>query len=101
MVAKEKIVKPPKDQRKLFFAASYKLQNGKLKLQSFIGKDASGGANEPFETQAEAVTRAQDYLTHQASGYHGAPDGVLIFESVALVKPKKIEVEVESFPIKG
>lgn len=27
---------PPKDERKLFFAASYRLANGKLRLQSFI-----------------------------------------------------------------
>lgn len=101
MVTKTPKAKLPKDERKMFIAVSYRLQNGKLKLQNYIGKDASGGINEPFESQAEAITKAQDYLTTQAAGYHGAPDGVLIFESVALVKPKKIEVEVETFPIEA
>lgn len=97
MNRKNKTPAKPKDERKLFFAASYKLEGTKLKFQNFVGKE---NTPVPFDTQEDALKAAQDFLSQQRSS-HYTPDGVLVFESIALVKPKKIEVEIESFPIEA
>lgn len=88
----QKEVKPA-DERKQFMAIRYQIRNGRIRLMdSCIQREDYTAVS-----KEQAIKEAQDTLTHRDRHY--PCDGVMIFESVGIVKPKKIEVDVETIPL--
>lgn len=83
---------PKKDERKRFFLAGYRLRNADKKIEF----TRIGLATELSEiTKEEALKRAQEYLSKLSRHTHYYPiDGIMIFESVAVVRLKQVKVEM-------
>jgi hypothetical protein len=88
----QKEVKPV-DERKQFMAIRYQIRNGRIRLMDSCAQREDSAAT----TKEQAMEDAQNALTQRDRHY--PCDGVMIFESVGIVRPKKIEVEVENIPL--
>lgn len=92
--AKQVKDKVPKDERKQFFIAPYVLESGKLRIRTMLGKQGQN-SHTPLESRDEAIAEAQSYLSGIGGGHSYPITGILVFESVQVIKPKKIEIEIE------
>ncbi len=98
MATKSKTAAVPVDERKYFLCAGYRLRPGSKKLE-LTGLDGRS-TESAFATKEETVTWAKDYLSRPNTHAHYRDiDGVLVFESVAAVRPKKIEVEIDEIAL--
>lgn len=96
------VKQPPKDERKQFFAAAYVIEGGKIKIRSLMGTRSGSERHEcPIESREQAREEATKYLSGVRGGHTWPVEGVLIFESVEVIKPKKVEVEIEQIDIKA
>lgn len=77
---------------KQFIVAPYKMDGNKLRVINFLSR---GDSDSPIKSREDALAAAKDYLTRVRRGHNYYATGVLIFESVQIVKPKQVEVEIE------
>lgn len=82
----------PVTPKKRFFLAGYRLGNANKKIE-FTRIDVG---SQPNTNKEEALKRAQEYLSKLSRHTHYYPiDGIMIFESVAVVRLKQVEVEID------
>lgn len=82
----------PATPKKRFFLAGYRLRNADKKIEF----TRIGLATELSEiTKEEALKRAQEYLSRPSYPI----DGIMIFESVAVVRLKQVEFEIDTIAL--
>lgn len=91
MATKSKTPAVPVDERKHFLVRGYRLSAGSKKLELFRLEGHS--PDSPFTSKDETLSWARDFLSRPAQ--HRDIDGVLVFESVVAIRPKKVEVEID------
>lgn len=80
----------PATPKKRFFLAGYRLRNADKKIE-FTRIDVD---SQPNTNKEEALKRAQEYLSKPSRHTHYPIDGIMIFESVAVVRLKQVKVEM-------
>lgn len=93
MATKSKTPAVPVDERKHFLVRGYRLSAGSKKLELLRLEGHS--PDSPFTSKEETLSWARDFLSRPAQHTHRDIDGVLVFESVAAIRPKKVEVEID------
>lgn len=99
MASKTKTPAPPVDERKHFIVRGYRLTAGSKKLELFRLEGRS--PDSPFTSKEETLTWSRDFLSRPNQHTHHDIDGVLVFESVAAIRPKKVEIEIDEIPHLG
>ena len=99
MATKSKTPAVPVDERKHFLVRGYRLSAGSKKLELFRLEGRS--PDSPFTSKEETLTWSRDFLSRPNQHTHHDIDGVLVFESVAAIRPKKVEIEIDEIPHLG
>ena len=93
MATRSKKPAVPKDERKHFIVRGYRLSAGSKKIELFRLEGHS--PDSPFTSKEETLSWARDFLSRPIQTTHRDIDGVLVFESVTAIRPKKVEVEID------